>query len=251
MSHPFIIWTMRRTGGTSLATLLMKLSEHPGTQHEPFNADRALGHVLTAWQQDRDVPAMRGAIRQALARTPTIKHCYELMPLKLNRALLQVSNNLGYRHIILERQDEAARILSLELAKMTGAWGKEAATDIYAQIAAGNRQMEPIDTSSALSHLRTCRQKRADLLALFAEYQQEPFSVCFEDMYTDYDRGRAKLQELLDFLSLDVSGLPDFEDQVRTALVQSGQNSARMQHYVPNLHKARQVLQRALDEESR
>ncbi len=242
---------MRRTGGTSLATLLMKLSEHPGTQHEPFNADRALGHVLTAWQQDRDVPAMRGAIRQALARTPTIKHCYELMPLKLNRALLQVSNNLGYRHIILERQDEAARILSLELAKMTGAWGKEAATDIYAQIAAGNRQMEPIDTSSALSHLRTCRQKRADLLALFAEYQQEPFSVCFEDMYTDYDRGRAKLQELLDFLSLDVSGLPDFEDQVRTALVQSGQNSARMQHYVPNLHKARQVLQRALDEESR
>lgn len=248
MSHPFIIWTMRRTGGTSLATLLMKLSDHPGTQHEPFNFDRAFGHVLENWQHEQDVLAMRGAIRQILKRnTPTIKHCYELMPLKLNRALMQVSSNLGYRHIVLERRDEVARILSLELAKMTGAWGKDAAGEIYEAIEQGKRKVAPLDLPHALAHLHKCQQDRANLAALFDEYGQAPFVVSFEDMYTDYDQGRAKLQELLDFLGIDISEQPDFEDQARATLVQSGQNTARIQRHVPNLDEACQHLQQAFD----
>jgi hypothetical protein len=37
VSSPFIIWTMQRTGGTTLTDLLMSMSEHPGAEHEPFN----------------------------------------------------------------------------------------------------------------------------------------------------------------------------------------------------------------------
>ena len=41
--RPFIIWTLRRTGGTILAA-------HIGVKHhEPFNKDRIFGDVSKAW----------------------------------------------------------------------------------------------------------------------------------------------------------------------------------------------------------
>ena len=245
MSHPFIIWTLRRTGGTSLASLVMELSDHPGTQHEPFNVDRAFGEVTRNWYKTRDVPAMRGQIRQRLAGGRVLKHCYELMPHKLNRALLQVSTNLGFRHVVLDRRDEVARILSLELAKITGAWGKEAAGDIYEKIESGEQALPPIDLPSALGHMQKCQETRLGMADLFKEYDQEPFVVHFEDMYTDFDQGHAKLQDLFAFLDIDSSQTPDVEDKIRKALISGGQNSSRIQRHVPNLNKATRQLTRA------
>ena len=44
MPKSLFIWTMRRTGGTSLAVILSKLSKlagYRGVQHEPFNLNYA------------------------------------------------------------------------------------------------------------------------------------------------------------------------------------------------------------------
>ena len=46
MSKPFFIWMMRRTGGTSLSSLLMTMSEFQGGEHEPFNEDRQYGKYV-------------------------------------------------------------------------------------------------------------------------------------------------------------------------------------------------------------
>jgi hypothetical protein len=55
LSFPFIIWTSQRTGGTSLIELLMSMSEHKATDHEPFRPlrafERVTEHCLAA--QDR------------------------------------------------------------------------------------------------------------------------------------------------------------------------------------------------------
>ena len=106
---------MQRTGGTTLAALLANLSEHPGVQHEPFNAERIFGHVTEGWVADRDPVAMRAALVEALAeRTPVIKHCHELVPAPVNEELMRVASGLGYRHMVLDRRAEVDRILSLE-----------------------------------------------------------------------------------------------------------------------------------------
>ena len=53
-TRPFIIWTLRRTGGTNLATRLMALSQYPKLEHEPFNPDRVHGHVTRNWVEHCD-----------------------------------------------------------------------------------------------------------------------------------------------------------------------------------------------------
>ncbi|WP_425102313.1 hypothetical protein [Tropicibacter sp. S64] len=244
MSFPYIIWTMQRTGGTTLATLLAELSEHPGVQHEPFNQDRKFGHVVTHWQ---DQEKLRSELEEALAARPVIKHCHELMPHVLNATLMEVSIALGYRHIVLERGAEVDRILSLELAKITGAWGSDQAKRIYRRIEAGDIEVEPIDIPRALAHMRLCAERRAVLEGLFDAHGQSPYRVRFEDVYTDPAAGRGLVEDLLGFLGIDYAARGDFDALVTEALLKKGQNSVRVADAVPNYAEARLRLTDALE----
>src|SRR5579863_9787871 len=105
MSHPFIIWTMQRTGGTSLTDLLLEMSEHKAAEHEPFNRDRQFGAVTIAWAQTKDEEALRRALADLLAQRHLIKHTYELRDMQLNLALMEAAAR-DYRHIFLFRRDE-------------------------------------------------------------------------------------------------------------------------------------------------
>ena len=80
MSKPFFIWTMRRTGGTSLTTLLTEMSEYSALQHEPFNLDRRLGYVIEAFREGKENVAIEKMIEEALFDTPVVKHCYVFVP---------------------------------------------------------------------------------------------------------------------------------------------------------------------------
>ncbi|AXI46082.1 hypothetical protein C1J03_08665 [Sulfitobacter sp. SK012] len=53
MSHAYFIWTMQRTGGTTLAILLRRLSEHPSVEDEPFNLTRVFGHIILDRRSER------------------------------------------------------------------------------------------------------------------------------------------------------------------------------------------------------
>ncbi|MFZ7094107.1 hypothetical protein [Primorskyibacter sp. 2E233] len=243
MSFPYIIWTMQRTGGTTLATLLATLSEHPGVQHEPFNQDRVFGHVAPHWQ---DPARLRDEMAGVLAPRPVIKHCHELLPPVLNETLMEVSSELGYRHIVLERRAEADRILSLELAKITGAWGSDQARRIYRQIEEGGSPLDPIDIPRALAHMHHCAARRAALDALFEAHGQTPYRVCFEDIYTDPASGRILVEDALSFLAIDPKAHPQYEALVTEALLKKGQNSVRVADAVPNYDAARNQLVEAL-----
>jgi hypothetical protein len=117
--RPFILWTVRRTGGTALMALLTRLSTCPTIQHEPFNRNRKLGHVTALVLPEEGVARpvvateLDAALRDALARPKNIKHCIDHLPSALHMALLRVASELGYRHAVLFRRDEAARARSL------------------------------------------------------------------------------------------------------------------------------------------
>jgi len=237
LSHPYVIWTMRRTGGTTLASLLATLSEHSGIQHEPFNSDRMFGHIPAAFAQTGDAEQLRSDLRQCLAKSPLIKHCYELMPEAFNAAFLEVSTALGYRHIVLDRRSETDRIVSLELAHLTGAWGGDAAQKIYPAIEAGEVSLEPINVTRALKEMQLCNIRRKELAQMTAATDPAPFVVYFEDVYSDPQEGRGLIARLLAFLDIPPGGHKDYETLLSDALLKRGQNSARILQAVPNVQK--------------
>lgn len=241
MSDPFIIWAMRRTGGTTLAALCSSLSEHAGVPHEPFNPERIFGWVTKAWHENRDPQALRDNIRKALEERPLIKHCYEIMPPELNAALREVADDLGYKHVILDRRAEVDRILSLELAKITGAWGGKDAKRIYAEIDAGTRAIEPVDITEGVAHLTYCQKRRQEVDALL----EAPFVIYFEDVYADATAGRARVEALLAYLNINPADTPDYEAQLQDALLNRGQNTASIMSKVPNIDAARAALDSA------
>lgn len=245
MSDPFVIWTLRRTGGTTLTTLLEGLTQHPSVSHEPFNRQRDFGSVTSDWLERGDPAHLRAGIAEALAERPVIKHCYEIMPPEVNAALMEVSTEKGYRHIILDRRLETDRILSLALAEITGAWGNKGAKEIYPEIMAGKRAVDPIDIEAALTHLRKGRQRRQGIRDLFGRVGQKPYVIYFEDIYSDPKVGRAKVMALLSFLRVDLTRYPDYDAKLTDALMHRSQNSARILSLVPNIDVAREALENA------
>ncbi|CUH51508.1 hypothetical protein [Shimia marina] len=248
MSAPYIIWTMQRTGGTTLAALLSELTEHPKIEHEPFNVERALGWVTRNWREKQDADLLQADLRRALEERPVIKHCYELVPEELNSALMVCATELGYKHVILDRRAEQDRILSLELAKQTGAWGGKGVRGTYDRVEAGDVKLHDIDTKAALGHMGYCQKRRQFLATQFAKGGQSPFVVYFEDVYSDPDAGRKRVGDLIAFLGIVPSEHPNYAAQVDEALLKKGQNSARVMDLVPNIEDVRAKLIASLQE---
>jgi hypothetical protein len=245
LSTPILIWTLRRTGGTTLTSLLDALSEYPTIDQEPFNWDRCFGAVARAWHADRRLDHLEVALQRVLADRPTIKHCYELHADAFNAALFAQATALGYRHMILDRRDEVGRILSLELAKLTGVWGRMGAAERYRQYEAGEVQMGPVDVPAAIAHMRLCQSHRAAIMALVARSGLPVRQTAFEDIYPDPVQGRALIHAILGDFGLDRPGDAALEQQITIALNHRGQNSARMMGMVPNIEGARRRLAKA------
>lgn len=245
MSDPFVIWTMRRTGGTTFTSLLTTLSEHSGVQHEPFNPDRKFGHITKAWIAHKDTNLLMNGLDQVLAERPLIKHCYELVPEAVNLALIKATSERGYRHIVLDREAEVDRIISLELAQVTGAWGAEDATRIYAEIETGTRVLDPINVGQACEHMISCADLRRWLASQFDATLHTPLLVYFEEIYGDFEMGRRTVEEVLKCLGIIPGAHPRYEALLLEALTEKAQNSHSIAHAVPNMDDLRSALEKS------
>jgi hypothetical protein len=175
---PLIIWTVQRTGGTSLATTLARLFPSPQIEHEPFN----LGRVWSGYLQGDDPQVrLRASLPALLKERPLVKHCCELHPHWLGRLLLQASIEAGYRQVVLIREDETARMMSLVFARRTGHWGKsDRSVDADAD---GRADAGQFDAATAVRHSRRTAHAldlvKEDLVSAGADH----FVVSFEQLY--------------------------------------------------------------------
>lgn len=234
---------MQRTGGTTLAVLLADLSEHPKAKHEPFNIERPFGFVTRQFLDHGNEIRLTADMGKVLEPRPVIKHCHELVPAPLNRALMQAAVARGYRHIILERRNEADRILSLKLAEQTGVWGWKTARETYDGIIRNREALHPLDLQAALAHLHHCQARRQALAALLHEAGQTPFVIHFEDIYASASLGRGNIARLVGFVGIDPARHPDYDTRVDNALLNRGQDSARILDLVPGIAEVRNRLE--------
>lgn len=247
MKTPILIWTFRRTGGTTLTDLLQDLAGNPIIDQEPFNWDRCFGKVAQSWFETKNMPGLLADLDAVLYNHPTIKHCYELHDDSFNAALFARAKRHGYRQMILDREDEVGRVLSLELATQTGAWGKMGSEGRYALFLGGEKQLLPVDMPAAITQMELCQARRNALQALVARSDDPVLEVTFEQIYSNPKAGRKRVHEVLAHFGLDHADDPALEKAISNALLHRGQNSAKMLEHVPAIAQSRQQLQAVRD----
>jgi hypothetical protein len=199
--HPFIIWTLRRTGGTNLTRHLVNRSGLRGVEHEPFNPGRIFGHVTDAWKQGKDKALLAEQMRAVCARRNIIKHTVELAPQELSEALVECSAEFGYRHLFLYRRTARDRLLSLHFAQRSGVWGpKGAATRKVDETAVFG---DALPAQKLADHERVCNQRLQKLWDALSRRTPAPIALAFEDVYAvPQEQAARALQPVLDGLGL-------------------------------------------------
>ena len=246
MSHPFIIWTMQRTGGTSLTELLMAMSEHKSADHEPFNRDRQFGAVTIAWSEAKDEAALRHALAGILAERYLIKHTYELRDMTINLALMEAAGR-SYRHVFLYRRDELARLVSKFVAQAHGTWFTgDYASRVYSRIQEGERKLGPLPVAKVVAAYRRGRAMTEEILASFGDLDLAPFSLAYEDLYHGEREPRlARLGELFEFLGFSPEAVERHRANVEEKIFGEGQNTRAIAPHVPNLGQVVRAVREA------
>jgi hypothetical protein len=238
---PWLILTLRRTGGTSLTAFLSDISKFKTVQHEPFNADRIFGEITTRFRKDGDLVAAEAAIREKLASRPNLKHCVEIIPTDLTRILIDVCNELGYKFIVLTRRDEGRRLASLFLAVATGAWGPRAAAEIYPKIKSGDLKPEPVDLKRVENRVRTDFYSIGRTLSLLRNRQIDYPWYLFEELYF----GETSIEEQAIAIAAGLGLEIDASDERLQAFAgQDGQKSSEIAPFVENYEAAVQRLEK-------
>lgn len=147
---PFIVLTLRRTGGTSLVSFMSELSDFETVQHEPFNVDRIWGNIVSQFLESGNNEELKNNISIVLSKRPNIKHCFEIIPLGVTVALIDLCKKFGYKFFLLTRSNEVERIISLEIAVATNVWGPSDARIQYSKILSGQVNVPPVDVEEAI-----------------------------------------------------------------------------------------------------
>jgi hypothetical protein len=245
-----LIWTVQRTGGTSLTELLMKMSEHQSADHEPFNwrrAPRQFSHITEKWVETKNDGALAKSLQQdVFAQRFLIKHCYELHGTRFAARLLKAAAQTDYRHILLLRRNELSRLASKFIAEANGTWFKDHASRVYAGIAAQERVMAPLPVEDLIKHYEHCRGITDRLRALFDQHKVEKREIWYEDIYVGERETRlANLHALFEFLDFTPETIEAHRDDIEEKIFRSGQNTGDILQFVPNLDEVRLALAQA------
>lgn len=249
MSHPFIIWTFQRTGGTTLSVALSNAGKNQDVKHEPFNRDREFAFVGEAVRKNN---LTKGALLldEVLDAETNIKHCFELHSRKFNRLFLdRVSKHKHYRHIVLMRNAEANRLCSLFLAKQTTVWGKwKADKGGYDDILSGNEMLEPFPIDEMLQHYKRCSDYKTWLMHELKKRKMNIKEITFEDLYSGPLEDRLQnTKDLFDFID---SVYDENKNEISNEILSGGQKSERLFSFVPNFEEAMQTLNHAITKSS-
>lgn len=238
---PWILVTVRRTGGTNLATFMNRLSSFRTIQHEPFNSGRKYGEITDQFISSRDIHSLNSAIVEVLDQKINIKHCFDTVPAEVTQALLSAAIKRNYRIVILTRKDEVARLLSLGAAKATGVWTKKAASEKYPSIVLGSGQVRSIDISYLLRTANVTTRNIGLILTLLRNHNSPYLWVLFEDLYTKNTEKEKTAMMIADFVGIDRQKV---QYQLEWFMELQSQNTKEVLPHFPNVREVREKLSR-------
>lgn len=230
-TRPYLILTLRRTGGTSLTSFMQDVSDFPRLQHEPLNPDRVWGDIARSFAADEQQEALRAALAARLEQRPNIKHCFEIVAPRITQALIEACAERDYGIFLLTRANEASRLQSLFLAQATGAWGPREAARIYPRILSGEVRLDPVD----LQAVRRRHARDASMLGhvlRMLRHRRIPYHwLLFEEVYARDGEIAGRVCDIAMQIGVQI----DHDDDRLINFAQtSGQVSADILPYLPN-----------------
>lgn len=239
-SAPFVVITLRRTGGTSLMTFMSRVSEYETVQHEPFNVDRIWGSIVADFLHSKDEKSLKRSVQEVLANRPNIKHCVEIIPLEVTRVLIEECRNIGYTFFVLTRRNEVDRLMSLMLAHATGVWGGNEAKEIYPKIISGEKDVPALSVDDAIVQARRDSSYLGDILKLLRHRRIEYDWLVFEEIY----KGERPLEDYARCIARKLGTSIGSSDPRLLELGEgSAQNSGRIEARVRNADLVRRRLE--------
>ncbi len=241
MTPSFVIWTFQRTGGTALTSALTINTENSEVKHEPFNYDRDFSDVSKAFMVGENSHSAN-LLHNLLDSGVSFKHCLELHSIEFNDMLIEAFDSRpNYNHIILMRNSEIQRMLSLYLAKQTNVWGKwKVKKGGYDQIISGKVSLAPFPINEMLNHSKKCKKYRNWIQNQFNMRNLSYIWTSYEDLYNGKIETRIEnLNKIFEFVR---ATLTLENKRVYNCLFSSKQGSEKLFKYVPNIEEAKKSL---------
>lgn len=243
MERPFIIYTLRRTGGTSLTAFMSRVSSFPTVEHEPFNKERRWAAVTAEVEGGMAPVALRSRLKDMLADRPNIKHAVEVVPMAIARALIEVCQELGYAQFVLHRRAEKDRLMSLYMAQATGAWGPKDAAKLYPKLRSGELVPIPIDLSRVAERVRMDAACLGETLMALRGLGVDFGWLLFEEIYESPAAAVQAAVAIADRMGLD---LTETDERLSVFSASSGQGSGEAMALVPQAADVKALLDRLL-----
>ena len=244
MTKPFIIWTMRRTGGTSFANLLELVTESK-VEHEPFNWERTFGFITKEFQtKNLDIQYLEENLQDyCFSKNQCIKHCYEVVGDSFNQHLIEAFAQENYKHIVLIRRNELLRLISLYTAKQTNVWGKHGSEKVYEAYKEGKHSLRAYDTTEMKSHWISCQEQTSLIRTLLGEHKIDFAELYYEDLYSGtYEERVAKFKEVFDYLETPTKDIENKLTEGKYLFMKAKQNTDQLYRLIPNLEEIKEAF---------
>lgn len=227
--QPFIIWTFRRVGGTNFANTLFEHCNATSFYLEPFNINRVFGSIHTQYRTQSNKEALRRSLFNALEKKPVLKHCLEMSAPGFNEVLLEVTQQLGYKHLFLYREHAKSRLLSLNFSFKTNIWQP---THFKTRTFEDKIFSEYIDCKKLINHEYQCRKKMSHIYNLL-DASGNRYALSFETLYKKSKNESLKtIDSVYNFLNIGLALLTKKEvDQI---LQKGSLNSQNLYTRFPN-----------------
>lgn len=208
-------------------------------EHEPFNPDRTWGRINARLKKTGDEDEMRAAVQAVVAQRYNIKHCVEVVDMRLTRALIDACQEHGYCFFVLTRREEPRRLRSLFLAEITGAWGPTDAAEKYPPILSGAVKLPPVRNGYVRRQVANDTRALGQTLVLLRNRQVAYEWIVFEDFYFGPRPAAEQAIEIAAVLGREIGA----NDPTLGVLGEKGaQNSDGIERLVPNYASMMRLL---------
>lgn len=208
-------------------------------EHEPFNPDRIWGRINARLEKTGDEDEMRAAVQAVVAQRYNIKHCVEVVDMRLTKALIDACLEHGYCFFVLTRREEPRRLRSLFLAQITGAWGPQDEAEKYPAILSGAVTLPPVRKKQVRRQIANDTRALGQTLVLLRNRQVAYEWIVFEDFYFGTRPAAEQAIAIAALLGTEI----DANDPTLGVLGEKGaQNSAEIERMVPNYASMMRLL---------
>lgn len=230
MPKPFVIFTMRRSGGSAFASYMARVAGLQSHLSEPFNRDRAWGTITLDFEKSQDRQVARAQIASRIDQRPSLKHCVETLPWALTEELISACTTRDYAIFVLQRANESERLMSLYLALATDAWGPEEARTIYPRIETGQITPKEVPLEAMHTRWKADRGKLGQVLLQLRNERADFGWLVLEELIRDPGEGAVHLCDAARRIGVDIG--PQ-DHAVQLYYTKGAQGSSRIEAHVP------------------